>query len=575
MTHNHLHETFPDQHPPHKPLLQFAAEDWKALMGAGLSRLKEHSQIVNALNVFPVPDGDTGTNMVLTMQAAWKEASQRISNSVDEVAQAFAQGAIRGARGNSGVILSQILRGMAEYLQQKEAEVIDAQALAGALQQGKETAYKGVITPVEGTILTVIREAADAAKHAAALNSDLRFVLEATLTKAKQAVEDTPNLLPVLKKAGVVDAGGQGLYYLLEGMYQLLYGAPIPMPDQMATTMAPPTTQPDLEALGEEEWGYDIQFLIYGEHLDEQEIRRTLLEMGGESVVVGQSGPIVKVHVHSEDPGPFLSYGASLGYLDDIVLENMTLQTMRRKGEWDEQRMQPVTAPTAAGVPITAEAACNPIVAVAAGEGLARIFQSLGVCAIVRGGQTMNPSIDDLLQAADSLPQDEIIILPNNKNVILAAQQAAQLSTKQIHVLPTRTMPEGIAAMLAYHPEANVDRNLAGMQAAVEAVHTIEITTAVRDAHFDDVQVAEGDMIVLADGQLVSKGDDYLALILDALAKIDPDEEYELLSLYFGQAVSADEAQQLAAALQAKLPDYEVEVHEGGQPHYDYLIAVE
>ncbi len=572
MTQDIRPEHFHQKHPLHKPILRFDGEDWRELMGAGFSWLKQHSQIVNALNVFPVPDGDTGTNMVLTMQAAWKEASQRTGEKASDIAQAIAQGAIRGARGNSGVILSQILRGMADTMH--DATEIDASILAEAMKRAKETAYQGVIKPVEGTILTVMREAADAAEHAAALNPDLRFVMDSTLSKARQALDNTPNLLPILKKAGVVDAGGQGLYYLLEGMLQYLNGVHLPMPDQITADTATAMPQPDLEAVGEEEWGYDIQFLIYGEHLDEHQIRQTLLDMGGESVVVGQSGPIVKVHVHSDDPGPFLSYGASLGYLDDIVLENMTLQTLRRKGEWDETRMQPGTTPQP-GVPSIIDNKCANVVAVASGAGLARVFESLNVCAVVLGGQTMNPSIDDLLQAAESLEYDEVIILPNNKNVILAAQQAAQISAKKIHVIPTCSMPEGIAAMLAYQPDAKAAQNVAAMQAALEDVHTIEITTAVRDAEFDHVRVRKGDLIAIADGQLVSKGDDHQQLILDALAVVDGDEECELISMYFGAEVPESAAQGLAEKLRAALPDYEIELHYGGQPYYDYILSVE
>ncbi|NOZ50892.1 MAG: DAK2 domain-containing protein [Chloroflexi bacterium] len=572
MTQDSNPESFQKKHPPNKPLLQFDGGDWHVLMGAGFSWLKQHSQIVNALNVFPVPDGDTGTNMVLTMQAAWKEASARTSTAANEITQAFAQGAIRGARGNSGVILSQILRGIAEQLH--ESQEIDAKGLAKALKQARETAYKGVIKPVEGTILTVIREAADACEHAAALDPDLRFVLASTLTKAKQALDNTPNLLPILKKAGVVDAGGQGLYYLLEGMLKVVNGIPLPMPEQVTSETQTAMPPPDLHDIGEEEWGYDIQYLVYGDHLDETQIRQALLDMGGESVVVGQSGSIVKVHVHSADPGPFLSYGASLGHLDDIVLEDMTLQTLRRKGEWDDSKLQ-LVSPSIPALPRITEHECLGVVAVASGPGLARVFESLKVCAVVRGGQTMNPSIEDLLQAAESLAQDEVIVLPNNKNVILAAQQAAQLAHKQVHVVATRSMPEGIAAMLAYHPGAGIEQNLAAMKAAAASVHTIEVTTAVRDAEFDHVSVQKGDLIGLVDGQLVSKGDDHLQVALAALALADADEESELISIYYGADVSTEAAEKLMEQLQEALPDFEIELHAGGQPHYDYIISVE
>ena len=463
------------------PIRSLSGNDIHHMFGAGYAWLKQHSHIVNALNVFPVPDGDTGTNMVLTMQAAWKAASATINQSAAEVMQAFANGAIRGATGNSGVIFSQILRGMAQQL--KGAEQIDALHFAAAMRQARETAYKGVLKPVEGTILTVIREAADASSHAAAINSDLRFVLETALAKAYQALQNTPNLLPVLKQAGVVDAGGQGLFYFFEGMAKYLRGEQGLMPDQAAAVETPALPQPDLAALGEDEWGYDIQFLVYGDDLDEEGIRQQLLAMGGESVVVGSAGRVVKVHVHNDDPGPFLTYGAGLGHLDDIVLENMTLQTLRRKGEWQEDGPTPASAAAPAphpGALLTPD--CLGIVAVASGEGMRKIFESLGVCAIVTGGQTMNPSTEEILQAAESLPHEEVIILPNNKNIILAARQAAELSSKRLHVIETRTMPQGIAAMIGYNAAASPAENALAMTAAAQEVHTAEITTAVREA---------------------------------------------------------------------------------------------
>ncbi|NOZ73541.1 MAG: DAK2 domain-containing protein [Chloroflexi bacterium] len=570
-------ESFFQKHPPNQPLFDIDGWDLQVLIGAGYSWLKQHSHIVNALNVFPVPDGDTGTNMVLTMQSAWKEAVAKTSTEADEIAQAFALGAIRGARGNSGVILSQILRGFAEDL--KDVSVIDAKHVARAMKQAKETAYKGVIKPVEGTILTVISEAADACEHAAALDPDLRFVLASTLAKAKQALDNTPNLLPVLKKAGVVDAGGQGLYYLLEGMLKYLEGVPIPMPDDVrADQQQVAVPQPDLDALHEEEWGYDIQFLIYGDHLDENQIREKLVEMGGESVVVGQAGPVVKVHVHNEDPGPFLSYGASLGYLDDIVLENMTLQTLRRKGEWRDTQTPVPTAlphPAAPTVPSIVEQKCSRVVAVASGEGLQQVFESLHVCAVVKGGQTMNPSTEELLAAVDSLPYDDVIILPNNKNVIMAARQVTHLTSKRVHIVETRSMPEGIAAMLAYHADADIEENLANMRAAAASVRTIEVTTAVRDAKFDGIQVHKGDIIALVDGELSCKSDNYEDAVIQAIPIADPEGEYELISIYYGADVSEEEAKALADRLGQEFPDYEIEMHKGGQPHYPYLISVE
>ncbi|NOX62739.1 MAG: DAK2 domain-containing protein [Chloroflexi bacterium] len=559
------------------PLLSLNGTDLYHMIGSGFSRLKEHSHIVNALNVFPVPDGDTGANMVLTMQAAWNAAAAIVSAHAGQVMQALAHGAVRGARGNSGVILSQIFRGMAECL--RDNETIDASLLAKAMEKGKDTAYKGVLKPVEGTILTVIREAAEAGSHAAAISPDLRFVFETMVHRAQQALAATPDLLPVLKQAGVVDAGGQGLCYLLEGMLDYLHGKPYIAPEKVSIVEEKATTpHPNLDFAEEEEWGYDIQYLIYGQELDEKSIREQLLAMGGESVVVGRAGNVIKVHVHSTDPGPFLSYGASLGQLDDIVLENMTLQTLRRRGEWRESEAvtRPIPPHTPPHQPPTeSERECHGIVAVVSGEGMKQVFESLGACAIVTGGQTMNPSAEELLQAAESLPHENVILLPNNKNIIMAAKQAAALSEKRIYVLETRSMPQGVAAMLGFHPHANIEENLASMQAAAEEIHTAEVTTAVREARFDHVHVKPGDIIGLIDGRLCCAGQDLFSVLKEVLSRIDPDEMTELFTLYYGQPLSETEAQALVAQLEPHFPEHEFELMYGGQPHYHFLISAE
>ncbi len=553
------------------------AADLYRMIGAGFARLKAHSHIVDALNVYPVPDGDTGGNMTLTLQAAWDSASAALSDRTGEVMQALANGAMRGARGNSGVILSQIFRGMAEGM--RGAEKIDAQILAKALELGRDTAYKGVQKPVEGTILTVIREAAEAAGHAAAINPDLRFVLGAAVERGQHALAQTPELLPVLKQAGVVDAGGQGLCYLLEGMLDYLQGKPYAQPEEVSAIEATPAPQPDLEALAEEEWGYDIQYLIYGQGLDEERIREGLLALGGDSVVVGRAGDVIKVHVHGKDPGPFLSYGASLGQLDDIVLENMTLQALRRRGREPDSLSDlarpPRPAPEAHATAPSAPAECYGVVAVVAGEGMRKVFERLGVCAIVTGGQSMNPSAQEIAQAAESLPHEEVIVLPNNKNVILAARQAAALSKKRIHVIETRSMAQGAAAMLGYHPDADVETNVALMTAAARDVYTAEVTTAVREARFDHVRVNPGDIIGLVDGRLCCAGKDLFTVLKDVLTQIDPDDMTEIFTLYYGESVSEAEAQALVERLKPHFEDHKFELVYGGQPHYHFIISAE
>lgn len=550
--------------PPAQPVITIDGADLIELAGAGFAWLKQHIHIVNALNVFPVPDGDTGTNMALTMQAAWKAAVESKSESIDVVTQALAYGAVRGARGNSGVILSQILRGWAESLRGQRC--LDVELFAAAMRQGKDTAYKGVMKPVEGTILTVMREAAEAAGHAAAISTDLRFVLDTSLAKARQALANTPNLLPVLKQAGVVDAGGQGLVFVFEGMAKYLRGEEVA---EAGPSVVPAAAMaPDLAAVAQEEWGYDIQYLVYNQAVDEGAVRQRLVEMGAESVVVGRAGPVLKVHLHSNDPGPFLSYGASLGHLDDIVLENMTLQTLRRKGEWNESK---ATEETRAGY----GGDCAAIVAVVLGQGLRHVFESLGVCALVSGGQTMNPSTEELLHAAERLPHDDVIILPNNKNVILAAKQAAMLADKRLHVLETRSVPEGIAAMLGFNPAAGPEQNLKTMARAAGHVHTGEVTTAVREVQFDGVQAQAGDFIGLIDDELMCRGQAAAEVVEQLLVLMNAEAEAEIITFYYGEMVSEDEAQALRQRLEGVWSNQVIEFLPGGQPHYHYLIAVE
>jgi DAK2 domain fusion protein YloV len=545
------------------PTHHLNALDVRGMLGAALEVLRQHRDEVDALNVFPVPDGDTGANMTMTMQSAWKEIEGGAFDHAGTLFRAFAMGAIRGARGNSGVILSQILRGMSDAL--GDLPEFDARSLARAFRQGQKIAYQGVMQPVEGTILTIIRVVADASEHAVALNDDIGFLLETSLSKAREALAQTPEMLPVLKQAGVVDAGGQGLVYIIEGMTRYALGETIE-----TALRAPAAPAPHLETLGEE-WGYDIQYLIYNAKPDENAIRQKLTELGGESIVVGRAGNITKVHVHGEDPGPFLSYGASLGHLDDLVVENMTLQTLRRRGEWDENG--PVAA-DAAGEEASSEH-CSNVVAVAPGEGFARVFRSLGACQVVAGGQTMNPSADDLLQALERVPKSEIILLPNNKNIIMAAKQAAELSDKDVYVVETRTLPQGVAAMFAFNPDMAAAENVRQMQAMSVHVHTIQVTTAVRDAHIDGVAVAENNAIALVDGKLCCTGDDPDEAALRAIASLEEEEESDVITLYYGQPGSEERAQALARALEERYPDVAVDVLSGGQPHYDYIISVE
>lgn len=544
----------PDQR---EPRFVVDGQGFKRLIRAGLVWLRHHQEAINILNVFPVPDGDTGTNMVLTMQSAWEEVAESPETNVGQIAHLVAHGALMGARGNSGVILSQIWRGLARGLDGKE--IFTAADLAAAIEEGARTAYKGVIHPVEGTILTVAREVAEEATRAAAETEDLVVVLERIVHRAQDAVARTPDLLPILAEAGVVDAGGQGLYIVLEGMLRHLYGG------TMAEVLVPVQTA-DLTAgpcLVEEGYGYDVQFIIVGQGLDVAAIRREIDAMGESTLVVGDP-TAVKVHVHVPDPGVPLSYAVRLGSLQDVVVEDMQAQYQEFIGRRGQPPMvQSPTAATEIGV-----------IAVAAGEGLARVFASLGTATVVRGGQTMNPSTEEILRAVENVPHDKVIILPNNKNIILAAEQARDLSEKRVTVVPTRTIPQGVAALLALNYQASLEENAEGMMKAAQEVQTGEVTTATRDVTLNGVVVRQGQIIGIHNGQLVV-GKRTIEEAVEALLERMNVEDLEIVTFYYGADIRQDDAEALVTRLQKRYPEQELEVVEGGQPHYFYIISAE
>ncbi len=543
---------------------------FKGMVQASLAWLKQHQEAINSLNVFPVPDGDTGTNMMLTMTSAWKEIAQVDEPHIGKVAGKVAHGALMGARGNSGVILSQIWRGFARGLD-GHAEM-DAPLLATAMRAAAETAYKGVVRPVEGTILTVVRETAEEVEIAIEESDDLLTLFERMLERARAAEARTPALLAVLREAGVTDSGGQGFVVILEGMVRALKGLPVEEADRLARVV-------DLEAAlpphGEhiefdENYPYDVQFIIVGKDLDVESIRATIEAMGDCPLVVGDSETI-KVHVHVADPGVPISFGAKMGSLRDVVVEDMQAQYQEFIAGRDEP---PVIAPAAAAVAVPQEVPAIGVVAVVAGEGLADVFRSLGANAIIEGGQTMNPSTADILEAVDNLPSEKVIILPNNKNIIMAAQQAAEMSEKEVAVVPTRSIPQGIAALLLLDQTATLDGNVSAMLEAAQTIESGEVTYAVRDVQLNGVTVHEGDAIGLLNGQLIVSGASYDEVVERLLEKIDLDER-ELVTLYYGEDVQQEEAEKLAERLEARYPELEFEVVRGGQPHYPYLIAVE
>ena len=539
---------------------------------AGLLWLEQNRDHVNSLNVFPVPDGDTGTNMLLTMRSAYARIELSEETHVGKVAGQIAQGALMGARGNSGVILSQIWRGFAAGLANKEAFL--AADLAQAFQGASDTAYKGVMRPVEGTILTVIREGAAEAADAARKSDDLRFMLERVLERCQQALERTPELLPILRQAGVVDSGGQGLVYIFEGMLRYAQGKLSLDGQQVAVAPAGEAVSAQALAVpegGSLEFPYDVQFILTGRNLNVHEVRARIDAMGDSTVVVGDDR-VIKVHIHVKDPGQPLTYGISLGHISDVVVENMQEQMEELVHGWAAPLASAAGAPPA--VAPTVEPDQVAVVAVAAGAGLADVFRSLGAAYVVNGGQTNNPSTEEIFQAIEQLPTDKIVVLPNNKNIFLAAEAARDLSAKQVAVVHSRSIPQGIAALMALRPDKDVAANTTTMERSLGLVKTGEMTRATRTVELDGVNVTEGSIIGLVDGRLVSSGPDEDA-VLDELLQRMAIDECGIVTIYYGRDITEDQAATLAENVRQRYPDVEVEAVSGGQAHYFYILGAE
>jgi uncharacterized protein len=562
--------TLPSFHPP-SPLPHETESEWgildgsqfKVLMFAGLTWLNVHQQVVNALNVFPIPDGDTGTNMLLTMQAAWREVEGEDSTSASKIAHGIAHGALMGARGNSGVILSQVWRGFARSMDAQPR--LDGAALARAMLEARETAYKGVMRPVEGTILTVVHDTATAAQSAAAEQLDIPHMLERMVEAADLSVRRTPDLLPVLRDAGVVDAGGKGFFFILEGMLKCVHGQPLESPAGVVV----PLHAVDLSRVTESiEEGQDFEVVVDfmpSAPLDLSTFFPALEKMGT-SVQLGQGDSIYRLHIHVplEKRYEPIECAMGLGTVTRIAMENLQAQVHERAVSPEKE---PYRLATIAPDQIAA-------VAVVPGAGLARVFASLGVAAIVSGGQTMNPSTEEILAAFEALPSDRIAILPNNKNIQLAAEQTAALTKKQVVVIPTRSIPQGIAAMLAYQREGELAAVAQSMQRAINGVETGEITRAIRTTEWNGVQVKEGQLIGMHNGDLVQTGETLESTLLDLLRTMGA-ETRELITLYWGAELTAAKADALADHVRDAFPALEVEIHEGGQAHYPFILSVE
>jgi DAK2 domain fusion protein YloV len=530
----------------------------RALLGS-LSWLSANHEEVNRLNVFPVPDGDTGTNMLLTLQSAVEDIKESNAAEVSKIAKLASHGSLMGARGNSGVILSQIFRGFARAVEGKSS--LTPADLATAFEEAANAAYRAVNKPTEGTILTVAREAGRAAAAAASSpDATVPGVIAAAASGARAAVLKTPSQLQILRDAGVVDAGGFGLQIILEGMLKTVEEVESSNAVLAASRPARPAASQVAVALPEGGWGYCTEFLIEGSNLDLDRIKTQIEALGNSVLVVGEA-ELVKVHVHTDDPSRVITLAGGYGKLLKLNVGDMSTQHRRiLEGEG-----QASSAPRPNGVGL---------VAVVAGRGLVDIFRGLGVDAIVEGGQTMNPSTQDMLTAIESVPYDEVILLPNNGNVILAAKQVPGLTKKMVHVIETRSVPQGVAAVVAFRGDRSGAESLAGMKLEAGRVQTIEVTHAVRDTRSNGLKVKKGDVIGLINDKLEFAGSAYGEVVNKALSKLGPDS-YELVTVYRGEGATDAELEKLESEIRSHHPGLEVEIQQGGQQHYPFILSVE
>ncbi|HHX74600.1 MAG TPA: DAK2 domain-containing protein [Firmicutes bacterium] len=535
---------------------QLLGSDIKGMFTAGARLLENNKEIINAMNTFPVPDGDTGTNMSLTMRSALAEMQQVSDDTVSSVGSAVAGGSLLGARGNSGVILSQLFRGFAKGLEGKEK--ITPREFAAAMQSGVHTAYKAVMRPVEGTMLTIARESAKAAQAAAGRGAGFLQLMDEVVQHAEKVLAKTPDMLPVLKEAGVVDAGGRGLLEIYKGFLKYLQGEEIPV-EIMEAEVPQPRRPQDVFRTEEIEFGYCTELMIRGAQLDAEKIREAISYLGDSVLAVGDSH-VVKIHIHTNNPGQVLEKCISFGSLHSIKVDNMREQHADLLALGTEQKQEEVDGLA--------------VVVVSSGAGLEEIFQSLGVAKVIQGGQTMNPSTEDILSAVKKVPQREIIILPNNKNIIMAARQVSEVCDKKIRVVETRSIPQGIAAMLAFSPEADVDANTEAMEKARKKVKSAAVTYAVCDSKVNGLKIQANDIIGLIEDDIVISGQEMDATVKMLLANM-VDVETEVITLYSGEEVSDEAAGSLLQELENIYPDQDVELYAGGQPFYYYLISVE
>ena len=543
------------------PIYSIDGQRLKRLLEASLLWLKANQQLVNSLNVFPVPDGDTGTNMLLTMQAAFNEVSNSTETNIGKMAKDIAQGALMGARGNSGVILSQIWRGFARALD--NLPEMDAEIFSRALVESRNTAYKGVVRPVEGTILTVIKDVSVAVENASAQHTDLVELITIAVDAADVSVKYTPELLPILKSAGVVDSGGKGLFFILEGMLRYIKGHSL----SASAALVQPLSKMNLsDTMEEVEEGQDVEVVVdfsTEKTLDLETFYKDLSKIGT-SIQVGEGDGMYRMHIHVEaakrnEP---LDYISSIGSWSKVSMENLQLQMAGSKQKNSNYQLAEFHEGNIA------------VVAVSPGIGISKILASLGVAAIIEGGQTMNPSTEEILKAFEDLPTNDVIILPNNKNIVLAANTAKTLSVKNVVVIPSVSIPQGLSAMLRLDPEGNIEKIAEEMNEALTEVDTCEITTATRSVEINKLEVEVGEIIGLLNGKLLVAGKTVQEACVKILEKADMSTR-ERITLFYGENIEASEVDEISQHLAEIYPDHEIEVHEGGQPHYQLILSLE
>ncbi|PFP30654.1 hypothetical protein COJ96_03710 [Bacillus sp. AFS073361] len=543
----------------------------------GANHLSANAKMVDALNVFPVPDGDTGTNMNLSMTSGAKEVKNNVQDHIGKVGAALSKGLLMGARGNSGVILSQLFRGFSKAVETKAK--ISGTEFAEALEAGVETAYKAVMKPVEGTILTVAKDSAKKAIQAAQHSNDVIVIMEEVLKEAKASLKRTPDLLPVLKEVGVVDSGGQGLVFVYEGFLAVLKGEKLPdtptaalSMDELVNTEHHKSVQGHINT-EDIEFGYCTEFMVRFEqektakHPFDEGVFRNDLSKLGDSLLVIADEDVVKVHIHSEQPGEVLSYGQKYGNLINMKIENMRQQHTNIVGE---HKNGPVTDRDNSAK----EQQEYGIVAVSMGSGIADLFRSIGAHAVIEGGQTMNPSTEDIVKAVKEVNAKKVFILPNNKNIIMAAQQAADVSEEDIYVIPSKTVPQGLSALLAFNPSAGLQTNEDSMNDALKHVKTGQITFAVRDTQIDGLEIEKDDFMGISEGKIVVKNKDKGKVAEDLLSQM-LDEDSEILTIIYGEDINEEDVNQLSKYVEENYGDIEVEIHNGRQPLYSYIFSIE